>query len=252
MVYDVTEKVSEIMNRVQKYSKDYCDFKNIIVNEDMLELAGDSIKILSLLNNSRKIYCLSKFKKFLDGFNINSSKDEIQKLIDYVDNDEKAEFITNTFDKIISANSKIACSIMGALVNQMVRDKRNVGQSDLMLVQALELMNDFDVKNFVHLISIEDWKDGSKYKSINKKMKMKLKDKYYVSMFDLELSLQVMERGGLVEKEGSVDVDIDSDNPEFSSADYDETVYFNLLSKKLYVLAEKVVSQIDNMDTLIQ
>lgn len=246
MVENLSEQLSIVMDKVKEYSSSYVDLKDSIIGEDTLELVGDSVKILGLLNNSRKLYCLTKFKMFLKGINFETvSEENLQKLIDYVDNDEKAEFVTTTFDKILSANSKIACSVMGLLVNEMSIKKRNIQQSDLMLIQALSIMNDFDVKNFVHLMDMEEWKEGKKFKSISNKVMNAFREKYTISELDLNLSLQVMNKGGLTEKEGEAELDMDSDTPDLSSVRYEEILYFNLLAKKLHVYAEKIINQIE-------
>lgn len=243
----ISEQLSTVMDKVNECSENYADLKDLIINEDTTELIGDSIKILELLNNSRKLYSLTKFKFFLKGINFETiSEENLQKLIDYVDNNDKAEFITNTFDKILSANSKIACCVMGLLVREMSLKKREVQQSDLMLIQALSIMNDFDIKNFVHLMEIEKWKEGRNFKSIDKKVIKSFIEKYNVSEFDLDLSLQIMLKGGLIEKEGEAELDMDSDDLDLSSVSYNEVTYFNLLAKKLHLYAERIVNHIEN------
>lgn len=244
---NVSEQLSIVMNKIKECSSSYVDLKDSIIGEDTLELVGDSVKVLGLLNNARKLYCLTKFKLFLEGINFeNVSEENLEKLIDYVDNSEKAEFITTTFDKILSANSKIACSVMGVLVNEMSIKKRNVQQSDLMLIQALAIMNDFDMKNFVHLMNMEEWKEEKKIKVISNKIIKIFKEQYNISELDFDLSLQVMEKGGLIEKEGEAELDFDSDTPDLSSVKYEEILYFNLLAKKLHVYAKKIVDKIEN------
>ncbi|WP_026883545.1 hypothetical protein [Clostridium akagii] len=247
MGVNISEQLSIVMDKVKACSSSYADLKDSIIGENTFELLGDSVKVLALLNNSRKLYCLTKFKSFLEGINFETvSEENLQKLIEYVDNSEKAEFITSTFDKILSANSKIACSVIGLLVNEMCIKKRDVQQSDLMLTQALCIMNDFDVKNFVHLMDMRKWKEGSKFKAITNKTMKVFREKYNISELDLNLSLQVIGKGGLTEKEGEAKLDMDSDNPELSSVSYEETIYFNMLAKRLHMYAKKIVDQIEN------
>ena len=48
------------------------------------------------------------------------------------------------------------------------------------------------------------------------------------------MTIDVLEKYGLVDKEADVSLDVDKDHFDMSSVDYDEDVYFNSLSEKLY------------------
>ena len=52
---------------------------------------------------------------------------------------------------------------------------------------------------------------------------------------NIKLTVDVLEKYNLVDKDADVSLDIDADDLDFSSVDYDEDVYFNSLSDKLYM-----------------
>ena len=148
-------EMSDLLNKIVKFSDDYADVKDIFLNDSTMELAEDAIGSLKFLNNSRKALSIIKFKYFLKGLNYeNADKESIEKLIRYVDNQSKAEFITNSFDKIISSNSKLACCVMGLMLNDIGQHNDDISQEDLIMLNALPMLNDFDIKNFHYLLKI--------------------------------------------------------------------------------------------------
>ena len=209
-------EMSDLLNKIVKFSDDYADVKDIFLNDSTMELAEDAIGSLKFLNNSRKALSIIKFKYFLKGLNYeNADKESIEKLIRYVDNQSKAEFITNSFDKIISSNSKLACCVMGLMLN------------------ALPMLNDFDIKNFHYLYKISSKNHKSNHNISPKDIK-ECVQLYNITRRNLYLTMGVLEKYNLMDKNIDVDLDIDEDNLDFSSVDCDETYYFNSISQKLY------------------
>ncbi len=147
-----SNELSNLVQKIQEISDEYSDMKEIFFDEYNTELLEDSIKSLKLLNNSRKAFSMMKFRYFLKGLNLNTMDSKnIEKLTKYIDNQEKAEFVTNCFDKILASNSKKSCCLIGIMLNDMIKNKKSVEQENLMILQALAMMNDFDIKNFVCL-----------------------------------------------------------------------------------------------------
>lgn len=235
----MSNELIQIKNLVKKefsFSNDYSELKDLL--DDNLELISDSVKVLNLL---RRGYSQLKFKSFLKGFNIENPEDgDIKRLIDYIDNKEKSEFIASTFDKILTSNSKIACYIMGLLFNEISKDNRNIEQSDLVLINALSRMNDYDIENFVHLFSIIQCNNNYDTLKITDGMKSKLKVHYNVSDLNLYLSLNTMFNVGLLETR-LYDI---NDEGNFSIHNFDSSYFFNLLSAELYKYAKKIVDNI--------
>ena len=52
------------------------------------------------------------------------------------------------------------------------------------------------------------------------------------------MTIGVLEKYGLIDKEADVSLDLDENNFDMSSVDYDEDVFFNSLSEKLYGYAQ--------------
>lgn len=130
---------------------------------------------------------------------------------------------------------------MGLLLNDLCITKENISQNDLVILQALSMMNDFDVINFTHLMSISSWGKKAKYKLINFQDKKTCYNKYGHSYECIDLTINLLEKYGLVEADGEVDLSVDTDNVESSSAEYDKYFQFNMLSKRLYSYTKKIL-----------
>ncbi len=91
-----------------------------------------------------------KFKSFLKGFSIDEKPTEIQlrKLKEYIDNETKAEFVADTFSKILLSNSSKACLIMGTILKDIVEMRNDLKHEELIAINALKEFYDVDIVNF--------------------------------------------------------------------------------------------------------
>lgn len=239
---ELTRQLYNLFEKFQTLSSEYADYKDILFDDINTELAEDSFKTLKLLNNGRKIWSITRFKYFIKGLNLNSNEESIQKLINYVDDKDKAEFITNTFEKILQSNSKLACCVMGIMLNDMCESNKSISQNNLVILQALSMMNDFDITNFTHIISISPWGKNKKYKTIKINDIQGCVNKYNDTTQGIGLTINLLEKYGLIESDGEIDLSLDSDDVDFSSADYEKYYQFNTLSQILYEYTSKIVA----------
>ena len=231
----IVTEITNLYNKIIEFSEDYADVKDIFLDDNSVELLEDSIGVLKILNNSRKALAIIKFKYFLKGLNHESvSKESVERLMNYVDNQAKAEFVTNSLDKIILSNSKLACCIMGLMLNEMVEKEKSISQEYLIMLNGLNALNDFDVKNFNYLYKIVSEERGIKHGITRKDIK-KCAELCNTTTYNIYLTLDVLEKYSLLEKSVDVDLDIDEEDVGFSSVDYDETYFFNAISEKLYM-----------------
>lgn len=234
----ISTEIATLFHKIQEVSEDYADIKDIFFDDSSMELLEDSVSTFKLLNNSRKALVLIKFKFFLRGLNHeNTDKESVKKLIDYVDNQEKAEFITNSFDKILTSNSKLSCCLMGLILNDMVKQKRDVSQEDLIILQVLSVLNDFDIKNLFYLFEIVLRKNTRNHIVADKDISECAKV-CNTTTKSIRMTINILEKYNLMDKDADVSLDIDSDNFDKSSIDYDEKLYLNILSEKLYEYAK--------------
>lgn len=229
----IRKEMVALFKKIQDVSDDYADVKEIFLDNSSMELLEDSIGVIKLLSNSRKAFVLTKFKFFIKGLNYEcADKESLEKLIAYVDDKDKAEFITNSFDKVIIANSKLACSLMGLMLNDMVKSKQTVTQPDLTIMQALSTMNDYDVKNFHYLYKACDWGVGKT--EIRGSSIVKVCDIISTTSENITYTVNLLERANLVTREGAVSTEPMEEYSEELITRYADVRYFNTLSRTLY------------------
>lgn len=111
---------------------------------------GQLVQVANTLNsivNSKK---LNVAWKCLDS-DVNVEK-SINELYNYVTNEERAFYIAECFRKIAWSNSKIAAAIIGLIVGEIKNQSRDFCNEDIILLNALENMTDFDIRNFKSLM----------------------------------------------------------------------------------------------------
>lgn len=174
--------VKNVYDKVAQLS----DLKDIIFEDENMELVCDSIAVARYLKKGAEIYNMTKFRYFLKGLKSdNASEQQLNELYDYIDNSNKAEFISGVFKKIISSNSKLACYVMGIYMNEMIEKKKDITQTDMIILNALENINDFDIKNFKIIMEEGGNKKGNAVSETKLKKYVK-ENKGYISAHSID------------------------------------------------------------------
>jgi len=234
---DIGESLVMVLDKFKQISDDYSDVKDLIVNDYNMELAEDSFKTLKMIHNTGKIFDMIKFRHFINGLNRNEiTEEDLSKLIKYLDNKEKVEFVSNTFKKIINSNSKICCYIMGLIFNEIVNKNRQINQIDIAIINALGNLNDFDVLNFKNLMTVHyNYVKKSKFISISTVEKKHAKE-LDISFAELSLTTEICAYSQIFFKRAEADLSIDEDDVSSSVLEYDEYYEITIIGEKLYQL----------------
>ncbi|HCX1648510.1 TPA: hypothetical protein OY313_002223 [Staphylococcus aureus] len=93
---------------------------------------------------------------FLQGFNPEEipSEEKLKKLKKYVNNEEKAMFISDTLSKILLSKSTYANMLLGYLLNYIIENNEDLDMDYLIVVDALNNLYDKDIINFKKIYSI--------------------------------------------------------------------------------------------------
>lgn len=140
----------DILNDISSKLSDYLEIKNLILENDLFEVLGDTFKVVGLLKSGHDLIAKRKFNAFLKGFCYDNTptEEQLSKLYKYIDSETKAEFIADMFSKILMSNSKLACMIMGIMINDLASNNHNIGHDLLICSNALTSFFDDDIKNF--------------------------------------------------------------------------------------------------------
>lgn len=119
------------------------------------------------------------------------------------------------------------------MLNDMTKRKCDITQEELMILQVVPMLNDFDIKYFFYVYKIVMKQNEKNHNIVPKDIDFCAKE-CDTTKRNMYLTLDVLEKCGLVDKEEDISLNVDKDNLDWSNADYDEDIYFNGLSEKLY------------------
>lgn len=178
---------SENMLEVSKLLRDginnYSDIKDLfkeeVLENDVVELFGDCSKVVKFLSKTKKIVEMGMFTTFLKGFSIGDETEEekLKKLKEYIDDEDKAMFISKTLNKILDAKSKHAVFILGYMINTLIENERRLNPKYVILADALTHMFDHDIEN---IRFFGDYYNYKVYDNRKKKSKSNKSQKRYI------------------------------------------------------------------------
>jgi hypothetical protein len=162
---------------------------------------------------------------------------EVERLKKYFNKPENLHFVSETIDNGIYSKSVNCSAILGVIAGQMIKTKRDVDESDLVIIDSLREMNDFDLSNFIELfenirtVYAQDlWSKKTYFET-----EFRTKDIYgtegwepiKVGRFSLELTIEKLKRTrALSYGEGGIE----------SSGNGKGAFMFSELTKKMYEL----------------
>ncbi|TWJ43933.1 hypothetical protein [Bacillus licheniformis] len=150
---DIVKSSKDTLEKALKHMESYMQIKNDFLDNEFVQLLSESSKLVGFLRSSSELIVRKKFEAFLKGFSLDETPTEAQleRLIKYIDDETKAEFIADTFSKILLARSSKACVIMGSILNDVVENKDNLTHEHLTCINALMNFYDMDIENYKFL-----------------------------------------------------------------------------------------------------
>lgn len=139
--------LEEIQTQLEKFSKTEL--------YESSELVMTSTSIGKLLYSGVKYAHQKRFQAFLKGLCGNGAINEsdINRLKRYINNEERAEFISDQINNVLRTHSKKATLIMGIKLYKLVEENQNPSYDDLLLLNALINLYDKDIINLQFLLT---------------------------------------------------------------------------------------------------
>lgn len=167
-----TQDIQAIITNFNSKVTQYLDVKELITENDYLEVLGDSVSFIRGISSAYRLVSQKRLAHFLKGLTIDNAPTEEQliKMTEYINSEEKAEFISDNIAKVLMSNSKKSALILGVLVNRLINSKLDLTHRELVCANALMSFFDFDIDN---ILVIEQYfnfmieKRPSKSKSFN-------------------------------------------------------------------------------------
>ena len=242
---DIKERFNKVIEIIEESSDNWINLKDKLPE---IEVTEDFSSLVKLADKGIRLLSMRKFKIFLDGlFYEDISYENIDKLLNYVKNKEKAEFITNTFDKVLDANSRIACCIMGLLINEMINCNRDVEYKDLLLIQSLKELNDFEIKKFIEVCKIKELNINWQLNPIGGKKLERYKEMIGITDYELSLLKSNWEKSGIIVM-GVIDGDMEDKGVDYRKEENGDSIdlFITKIGLLLFKYGEKVVECLDN------
>jgi hypothetical protein len=160
-------KLTRVFNEVNNAVNKYIDLKESITDSDLFVVAQDSMNLVRFVNSATTFIANKKMMAFLKGLSIseNLSVEEARKLTDYINSQEKAEYISTAFSKVFQSNSTSACFIMGKILNSVIEKGKLISHEELIAFNTLIFLFDQDLDNFKIIIEFID-EEAYSYKSL--------------------------------------------------------------------------------------
>jgi hypothetical protein len=231
-----------IYDQALDHIKKYLDLRDKVLDNEFVQLAGDVSKVVSFVRGANQLIVNKRFNSFLKGFSDNEvpTQEQIEKLIKYIDDESKAEFISDTFTKILLANSSKACLLMGTLLKSIVDQGGDLDHDKLVCISALTNFFDIDLKNFKTIFDFIDEKSAKSNPVGASRKKLKTftldglgkfsKDKglnYSSILLTVEKSVTSQLVSRSYQANISVEYDKDMDMTDVDNTDIDEYYHMN-------------------------
>ncbi|MEC1437406.1 hypothetical protein P9D57_01300 [Bacillus sonorensis] len=230
---DIVKNRKDILEKALKSIETYMQVKDDVLDNDFVQLLGDSSKIVRFLRGSSELILRKKFESFLKGFSLNEKPTEAQleRLIKYIDDEAKAEFIADTFSKILLSKSSKACLIMGSILNSVVEDSEDLTHAHLISINALMNFYDMDIKNYKFILSLfkeqNNAMDKGKLKNLSLSHILKEIKENKLDKTSVVITLEKSVSHQLLFRDMKVEVDVD---PDADFTDTETIEYFSLTS----------------------
>ncbi|UJB22702.1 hypothetical protein FGY92_03395 [Staphylococcus hominis] len=174
----------------------------------------------------------------MQGFNPEEipSEEKLKKLKEYVNNEEKAMFISDTLSKILLSKSTYANMLLGYLLNYIIENNEDLDMDYLIIVDALHNFYDKDIINFKKIYSI----NSRIFTTTRLRKEIGNNNDYFSAIQTIE-KLNFLR---LIIKEVEIETSLnyDNDDLEFSGIDVDQNEFYrkNNAGELLYSTIKKV------------
>lgn len=170
---------------LDKYSDAKVFFTEQFLENEAIELLGDCSKTAKFLIGTKKLVDKRMFNYFLKGFNIgeDTEDEKLEKLREYVDDEDKAMFISKTLESILSSKSKHASFILGYIINTLVVNQKELHPKYIILANALTNMFDHDIESIIFMGDYCNYKIYDERKLGRKKVNRNKRDIYFSKRF---------------------------------------------------------------------
>lgn len=248
-----TEVIDTLVDKIEKFN----EVVETVSENDYAKFLTNTSKIVSSAVKLNNFIISKRFEAFLKGLANGEPTDrQLQKLERYIDSPEKAEFIADSFRKVLLSNSSRSSLIMGIILYTIIENEEDITHEKLICLNALSEFYDIDIQNFILLYEFKDYKRlnvtnlaynlgiGPKsyikfdlsylreFASINNVSKESL-----IITLDKSINLQLINRN--YKANMSVDIDAEYELADVTNSEIEEYYAFNVIGEHFKSLIDK-------------
>ncbi|BEP27832.1 hypothetical protein [Helicovermis profundi] len=229
-------KSKNIFDAMNDRIASFMESKDSLIDEDLLEGFSDAFKIVKLLNNGRNYIVKKRLAHFLKGFNAcnEPTEKQLNRLYDYIKDEKRAEYVTDSVNKAINSNSTKSSFLIGLIFNRRINSDEEFDYKDLICINALQSFNDFDIDNliiiknyFYYYRDIRRRNSKIVWFDLYRGFKNYCKEKEINVDNSLELTAEKCIAYQIVIRSIEAEIDIDDDSPGDASVNTDESIKFS-------------------------
>jgi len=224
------EKANDMLDSISDKLKGYLDVRDKILDNEYVQVLGDVSKVVGLLRNASALISQKRFEAFLKGFKPEEvpTDKQLAKLRDYIDNEEKAQFISDTLSKILLSKSTKSCTILGMIMYDVIENKQNISHDYLVCIDALMNLFDKDIENIKFVYDYFGITQKDSFFATGRDFRQACSNSG-IDRSSMLLTLEKAVNQQLIRRnyDINVDLDIDVETPSFSSGQADNDEYYS-------------------------
>lgn len=224
----------EIVKYTKKLLQNVNDIDDIVDSyfepfKDLTDTAEDIFTPIKVVHSLYTFNKKRKFKSFLKSYaqSLNSSKFDsldTNRLLKYLEKEKNFNFIYEIIDGAINSKSKFCSSLLGSYAGNILKETPNIGFKEILVLEALREINDYELSLFTKVYSIIDFKNIVSLENYGKKFSNVF---LYELMIQKMISLRVFEKAPILA----------SGRPKasFKSTEIAEDIFFLIKDMDIYL-----------------
>jgi hypothetical protein len=223
------EKAKDMLDTISDKLKGYLDVRDKVLENEYVQVLGDVSKVVGLLRTASSFIAQKRFEAFLKGFKPYEvpTDEQLAKLRDYIDNEEKAQFISDTLSKILLSKSTTSCTILGMIMYEVIENKQDISHDYLVCIDALMNLFDKDIDNIKFVYDYIGTTKNGRFYVYGKPFKEACKNGG-IDPNSMRLTLEKAVYHQVIRRtyEIDLDLDIDVETPSFSDGQAENDEYY--------------------------
>lgn len=241
--------LTNLVQSLEKANKNINDFNVFNVSiEDMTDILSKSSKILGATYQLYTLAQQNALKNFLKGISSQINLDnplnpkDKQKLDDYLSKESNINFIYNTIRKSLTANSLKCTELLAVIVGNLSRKQIQMTQENIIVINALHSLTDFDLDNFYKIYKIISNTEKNRIRLDQLYIEIK-KEEIEISVISL-VNSQVIFQDFVTIQQGMRWGDENTDSLNTIMKDSEKFIYINNISLLLFKLLEATKGEV--------